>query len=47
VDMARKGIEPSLSPYEEPRIDVPIFNIDTSGKYNPSIEELSRKIFGE
>jgi adenylate kinase family enzyme len=47
VVMARKGIELSLSPYEEPRIDVPIFNIDTSGEYHPSIEELSRKIFGE
>lgn len=47
IDMARKGIELSVSPYEEPHIDVPIFNIDTSGEYNPSIKELSRKIFVE
>ncbi len=47
VDMARKGMELSVSPYEEPRLDVPIFHIDTSGKYTPSIKELSREIFGE
>lgn len=44
VDMARNGMELSVSPYEEPRLNVPIFNIDTSGEYNPSIQELSRKI---
>lgn len=47
VDMARKGIELSVSPYEEPRIDVPIFNIDTSGEYTPSIKELGREILGK
>ncbi len=47
VDMARKGIELCVSSYEEPRIDVPKFNIDTSGEYTPSIKELSRIIFGE
>jgi adenylate kinase family enzyme len=47
VDMARKGIELSVSPYEEPRLDVPTFYIDTSGKYSPSIKELGRKILGE
>jgi hypothetical protein len=45
VDMARKGFELSVSPYEEPRINVPRFHIDTSGEYNPSIKELSREIF--
>ncbi|MDO6656971.1 AAA family ATPase [Anaerobacillus sp. 1_MG-2023] len=47
VDLARKGIKLSLSPYEEPRIDVPNFYIDTSGVYNPSIKELNKKIFDE
>lgn len=47
VDMARKGIELSVSPYEEPRLDVPTFYIDTSGKYSPFIKELRRKILGE
>ncbi|WP_308636524.1 AAA family ATPase [Paenibacillus silvisoli] len=47
VDLARKGIELSVSPYEEPRIDVPIFDIDTSGDYKPSIKELGKKIFVE
>ncbi|UPK41331.1 AAA family ATPase [Paenibacillus pabuli] len=47
VDLARKGIELSVSPYEEPRINVPIFKIDTSGEYNPSIKALVRKILDE
>jgi len=47
VDMARKGIELSVSPYDEPRLDVPKFYIDTTGKYRPSIKELRRKIIGE
>ncbi|QHT61218.1 AAA family ATPase [Paenibacillus lycopersici] len=46
IDMARKGMAPCVSPYEEPRLDVPTFAIDTSGEYSPSIKELSRKIFG-
>lgn len=47
VDMARKGIELSLSPYEEPRLDIPTFYIDTSVEYNPTIKELGMKIIGE
>lgn len=47
VDMARKGVELSATPYEEPRIDVPTSHIDTSGKYAPSLKELSREIFGK
>ncbi|WP_458122679.1 AAA family ATPase [Paenibacillus sp. Z3-2] len=47
VDMARKGIKLNSSPYEEPQIDVPKFYIDTSGEYNPSIKELSKKIFAK
>lgn len=47
VDMARKGIELSVSPYEEPKLDVPTFYIDTTGEYNPPVKELGRKILGE
>lgn len=47
VDMARRGIELSVSPYEEPRLDVPTFYVDTSGEYSPSIKELGRKILGQ
>ncbi len=45
VDMARKGNMASMSPYDEPRIDVPTFYIDTSGEYRPSIKELAKKVF--
>lgn len=47
VDMARKGIELSVSPYEEPRLDVPTFHIDTMGEYHPSIEEIRHRIIDE
>ncbi len=33
--MARKGIELSVSTYEEPKLDVPTFYIDTTGEYSP------------
>ena len=46
VNLARLGVEVTVSPYDEPRIDVPIFYIDTSGEYIPSIKELERKILG-
>lgn len=46
VDMARQGIELSVSPYEEPRLDVPTYRVDTSGSYNPSLKELAAKILG-
>lgn len=44
VDLARAGMELSVPLYEEPRIDVPTFHIDTTGDYAPSIGELSGKI---
>lgn len=47
VDMARKGIELRVSPYDEPRLGVPTFYIDTSGEYSPSIKELTSKILGQ
>ncbi len=45
VEMARQGIAPSISPYDEPRLDVPTFHIDTLGEYHPSVQELREMIF--
>ena len=45
VDMARRGIGLSVTPYDEPRIDAPTFHIDTLGDYKPSIDELRKMIF--
>lgn len=47
VDLARKGILPEVSAYQEPDIDVPAFYIDTAEEYVPPLAELSRKILGE
>ena len=46
VDMVRKGIDLSISPYDEPRLDVPTLYIDTTENYSPSINELKEAIFG-
>lgn len=46
VELARQGIKLDVSPYDEPRFDGPTFYIDTSGEYNPSIQELGRRILG-
>lgn len=47
VDMARRGMTLEVSPYEEPHLDVPVFHIDTSGEYVPSIAELAAEILGQ
>jgi adenylate kinase family enzyme len=47
VDMARKGVKLEVSSYDEPRLDVPTFHIDTTGDYKPSIDELRDRIFGK
>ncbi|MDP4153726.1 MAG: AAA family ATPase [Bacillota bacterium] len=47
VDLARQGVELSVSHYDEPHFDAPTFYIDTLGEYNPPIKELGRKIFGQ
>ena len=44
VDLARQGIELSVSPYEEPRLDVPTYYVDTSAAYRPSLKELAAKL---
>ena len=41
-----KGVDLSISSYEEPHLNVPTIYIDTTGKYSPSIKELSKIIFG-
>jgi len=46
VELVRRGFELSISPYDEPQLDVPTFHIDTTGDYKPSIVELRKKIFG-
>lgn len=47
VDMARRGMELAVSPYEEPQLDAPTYHIDTSNGYHPTINELIRTIWGE
>ena len=43
--MARKGIELSVSDYEEPHLNVPTQVIDTTGNYCPSTKKLKEMIF--
>lgn len=47
VAMARQGMEPAVSPYEELRLDVPTWRIDTSQGYRPGIEQLIKAVWGE
>lgn len=46
VGLARKGVPLEVSPYDEPRLDVPTIHIDTTGDYRPSVEELKAEILG-
>ena len=46
VDMARRGMELSVSPYEEPRLPVPTWHIDTSDGYRPGIDEIIKAALG-
>lgn len=41
VDMARKGMDVKPGPYDEPRLDVPTYHVDTTEGYRPSIRELA------
>lgn len=45
VDMVRQGIALNVNPYDEPRLEVPKFYVDTLGEYKPSINELRSLIF--
>ncbi len=40
VEMMRQGIRPVFGNYEEPRLPVPIYHIDTTDHYKPSLDEL-------
>lgn len=46
VDMARSGFEVPVSSYEEPRLPVPTWRIDTSDGYKPGIDEIIKEIWG-
>ena len=45
VNMARQGIDLSVSDYIEPQFDIPTLYIDTTGDYNPSIKDVVSIIF--
>lgn len=47
VHMARAGMELAVSAYEEPRLDVPTWHIDTSDGYRPEIAEIIKDIWGK
>jgi adenylate kinase family enzyme len=47
VEMVRKGMKSKTSIYEEPRLDVSTYHIDTLDVYNPSIQELVKMILSE
>ncbi|NLP35083.1 MAG: ATP-binding protein [Clostridiales bacterium] len=44
VELARRGVELDVNPYDEPHIDVPTIYIETTGAYSPSIDELKTKV---
>lgn len=46
VRMARAGMELTVSEYEEPRLPVPTWHIDTSDGYKPGIDEIIEEIWG-
>lgn len=46
VDMARRGMELAVSPYEEPRLEIPTWHIDTSDGYSPGIDEIINTALG-
>ena len=47
VDMARKGVELEVRPYEEPRFNVPTLYIDTTADYSQSIQEIKEIVFDD
>ena len=40
VDLARHGVDLSISEYIEPHLDVPTLYVDTTGDYEPSIKKI-------
>ena len=47
VDMARKGVELSINPYEEPCFDVPKLYVDTTADYSHVIDEVKGIVFDD
>ncbi len=45
VEMMRQGIKPVFSTYVEPHLPVPLYHIDTTDIYKPSINELIPVLF--
>lgn len=46
IDIARNGVKLEVSPYDEPCLNIPSINIDTTGDYDPAIYELKARILG-
>ena len=44
IDIARNGVKLEVSPYDEPCLNIPSINIDTTGDYDPAIYELKARI---
>lgn len=45
VGMFRRGETVTVGEYDPPHLDVPVWQVDTTGEYSPSIEELRHRIF--
>ena len=41
VQAAREGLEPAVSDYDPPHLDVPILSVDTSNGYRPALEAIA------
>jgi len=44
VGLAKKGAVLNPLPYDEPRLDVPTFYVNTLGEYEPSVYEITENI---
>ena len=44
VHMFRQGIMPKPGPYDEPKLGLPTYRVDTSDGYQPSLDELKSVI---
>lgn len=47
VQMLLDGITPETSPYDEPRLHVPTYYIDTTDGYVPPLTDVKTNIFGK
>lgn len=44
IDLARRGIQPQLSAYDAPHLNVPTHFIDTTDGFDPSVDALVRTL---